>query len=273
MIQPGETEHLAVTINCGKLSGAFTRKITVMTNDPDNPKMSLACRGKILEGARVAPKVANFGRINSTDSAQVQKVILTRGDGGPIAPSVRPLKNESFTTKINEITPGEQYELVVTYSPPFDSSKSRTKIEIDTGVAESPVIDLHAYAIVKPHVVSQPRHVIIPPDREGDFVGKVSLDWSDGKSKHTLTGASASDPKWKVEVLTEGQEQFVQLTVPADYTPAPGAHHLFVKTDDPKAPSVSVPVSFKRQRKAPRSLTAPTERSTTAPPAPKTDNR
>lgn len=235
-----------MTINCSKLRGEFSRAITVTTNDPNHARETLTCKGRILEPVNMNPKRLSFGQISRKASAQTKKVIITRGDGGPLALKLAPVESQVLAAQLREIEPGERYELEVTLTPPLDSSRVRTKLKLETGLAEAPIITIPVYASQIPRVVAQPRRFTVPAQRESDYRQVVRLVWDDD-AEHKILSVSANDPGLKVSLSEENGEQEVVLEIPDGYKPRPGARSVTVTTDDTKVPTIRVPIIMARQ--------------------------
>ncbi len=144
-----------VTLSCGKLNGTFSRDIFVSTNDPNHPKETLVCKGRILEALKITPKYIHFGR--ASPEAPTQKTVsITRGDGGPLSPKLAPINTQGLEAKINEIKPGEHYELVATLTPPFTSTRIQATLQLETGVPQSPIATIPVHAAFGPPGKAKP---------------------------------------------------------------------------------------------------------------------
>jgi len=114
----------------------------VETNDADHVKETLTCRGRFLEGVHAEPADAYFGRINASAATMSRTITLTRGDAGSIAPKLIPLEVPGLYAQLCEIEPGELYELEVSLSPPWKGGRIQQKLQLETGVEETPVMDV-----------------------------------------------------------------------------------------------------------------------------------
>ncbi|MCK4624817.1 MAG: hypothetical protein KAV00_05875 [Phycisphaerae bacterium] len=252
-IKPGAVEKLSVTLSSRKYRGSFSKKITVTTNDPLHPRVTLLCKGQVLLPLKVNPRNINFGKVSRKGPSQTKKVVITRGDGGPLQPQLTSDKKPAeIQTKLTEIKPGERYELEVTLTPPFKSERLRTNIKLQTGIAEAPTTTIAVYASIAPRVVPKPTRFTVPKKRDGEWQQSIQLIWEDGK-EHRILGATVNDSKLRVEIEDKNGRQQVVLKVSPLYSVGKGGRTVIVKTDDPLQPQVKVPISFTRQRiKQPR---------------------
>ncbi len=237
---------MEITISCSKLSGDFTRKISVETNDPSHPKETLTCKGRIMEPVTLKPKRANFGQVSRTAPGQKRTIMITPGDAGPLKLMLTPVISEFFEAELRETEAGKRYELEVTLKTPLPAKAVRTNLKIETGLAEAPHITILAMATPRPHVVASPRRFTVPRQRKADWQQTVRLEWDDD-APHRILSAAASNPGLKVKVIEKDGQQEIVLKVSEDYKPRPGAMAVTVRTDDTEARTVRVPVYFPRK--------------------------
>ncbi len=252
------TEELAVTLSCHKLNGKFDKKIRVTTNDPNKPSVTLVCKGQILEAINVSPKQVYFPRIARTGGDQTKKVVITKGDAGPINLKLKPNKVENLDTKLTEVEPGEKYELEVTIKPPFKTDRIRTQLVLETGVEKAPEAKIVVSATVTPRVTTRPVRFVVPRKAQPNWEQCATLVWDD-KGTHKILGATCDDPDLKVTIKEEeGKPQRVCLQVPEGYKAPRGVRNVTIKTDDDISPTVKMQVRFSGAR--PR-RTVPTNRA------------
>jgi hypothetical protein len=164
LIKPGETEEFAVTLSCHKLRGTFTRNIVVTTNDPSHPKETLVCKGQVLEPFNITPKLVNFGLVSPAGPARQKTLSITRGDGDALKLKLLPIKAEAVAASLNEVEPGERYELVVSLNPPLAAQRIRASLQLETGVPQSPTATIPVYATIARRVGAE-QHPKPPPSR------------------------------------------------------------------------------------------------------------
>ena len=148
-----------MSIGCGKLSGSFTRNITVTTNDPEHSSETLVCKGRLLEPARVSPHLISFGRIPGT-AVLTKRALVTAMDGGPLTPELAPFEKQGVAAKLREIEAGQRYEIEVTLTPPLDPGRLRVNLTLRTGVAAAPSVNVLVVATVAPPT---PADQSVPP--------------------------------------------------------------------------------------------------------------
>jgi len=276
-IAPGQSEQVKVTITTTKITGNFTRSVSVTTNDPENHTTSLTCAGKVLVPFKTTPSIVSFGRI-ARDSGPVSKTVtVERGDGGPLALGLMPLQHRNVQAALREVEPGEKYELDITLSPPWPQRTLITYLTIKTGLADAPQDRVRVVATIPARLDALPTRFNVPRSVPTELDMRVRLAW-DGEPGKVLE-VTSSDERTSVRLEQQGQHQFVVLHVPAGYTPSQTPRPLVtLKTDDPEVPVLRIPVfgsTINRPARAPsipsggtvrRELVArPTTRPTTQP--------
>lgn len=139
---------MSATFATRNLAGPVGRQITVTTNDPQQRTAKLQCRSRVLVPFHSNPRYINFLKIEDSTTPLPQTVTLRRGDGGPLSLELVPDRTNSVFADLNEITPGEHYELVIALSPPQRPGKLRSWVRLKTGVEQMPETTIPVYAEV-----------------------------------------------------------------------------------------------------------------------------
>ena len=121
----------------------------------------------------------NFGQIRRNTPAVTKKLLLSRGDGGPIAPELGPIRQPGIHAEIRTIQEGSHYELTATFSPPWPNGRVNTSFMIKTGVKQAPKERIRLVANVEARVTTAPQRLLIPLG--GDRVERTArVRWSPG---------------------------------------------------------------------------------------------
>lgn len=261
MIPPGQSEQAKFTRDTRKLKGPFTKTIRVTTNDPANQNVSLVCTGSVRAPFKVTPNVVSFGQIERTSEALQKTVTITRGDGGPLALELLPVKHANIQASLREIEAGEHYELDVDVIPPWPNRMVQTNLTLKTGVSQAPEQTVRVYARIAPRLRVIPTRFSVPQKIDSERDLRVRLVWSGGDPGKILE-VTASDPRTSASFEEAGGQQYVVLHVPKGYTLTPRSRPMvIVKTDDPQAPTLRIQTYPARTPRTPRA-TPPTRRTT-----------
>ncbi len=251
-------------LNCHKLQGEFSKPITVDTNDSANPHVTLTCKGKIMEAMKVEPTLVNFGRIAMGEKTVERTVKILRGDAGPIKPEVVPSSEAHLEAELREVKAGEEYELVVKAHPDPTSQRVQGKIGLKTGVAEQETVDINVFGTVMPRVSARPPTIVIPSTSDTNWQQAVEFDWPAGTNSFKLLEATVNQPDLEVTVDTQASKPRVLIKLKNAIEGAlPPTAQITVKTDDPQAPEVTVPIRYRKV--PPRIATPPVVRPRPAP--------
>jgi hypothetical protein len=130
----------------------------------------------------------------------------------------------------------------------MDSGNTSGKISIPTGVADSPTIDVQAYAFVTAAVDVTPTALSRPPSRTADLTRQFYIRSNVNKAIK-ITDLASTNPAIKLE-LTDVKDSMtyrLKVDVPVAYTPTAGGDKITFKTDSPEVPLVTIPVNLAAQ--------------------------
>lgn len=155
---PGESDDMTITYNTTKRRGPANQRITLLTNDPTQPRVTIFVRGdvKTLYESDPADGIY-FGRMhegsNITKDTTIRisydkKVNIRMKEGGDFGP---------FKVEFQEVEPGRVYKLSATTQPPLDRGVTRKNVILLTDLDTIPEIVVPIHCYVQPPVVLQPR--------------------------------------------------------------------------------------------------------------------
>jgi len=230
-----------MTISCHRLSGDFTRELVVTTNDPEHITEKLVCKGRILEPFKTSDRGVNFGMVSGKGGAQEKTLEITRGDGGPLKPKLLPVAMKNLRAELEEVEPGERYKLKATLTPPFETTRVASNLEIETGVSEAPIVKIPVYMRVAPKVMAQPRALRLPAELKEDWQRTIRVIWDDNES-HEITGVESDAPDMNVELAEQDGEQVVNVRIAAAPELETRQRVVKIHTNDSESPLVTVSV-------------------------------
>ncbi len=236
------------------------------TNDSKNRNPSLVCEGTVKVAFEMEPATINFAQIERTAEAQHKIFKITRGEGGPLAPELLPIKHENVKASLLEIEKGEAYELDVELAPPWPNRAISTYLTIKTGVEQVPEEKLRVYARIAARLRAAPTRFTVPRNLESEMDLKARLMWS-GDNPGKILEVTSSDPKTSAGFEEKNGQQFIVLHVPKGYVPVPRSRtFVMVKTDDKAAPELKINVNAARpprSKEASRPSATPTGKKPT----------
>jgi hypothetical protein len=278
-VQPGETGRIPIKIRSGKLSSKIAKTITVNTNIPgEGALVRIKMRGEVWQPVQFTPRTASFPRLTPEEAQKTatRKLTIVNNMDTPAELTDVTSNNPVFSAVVRVIEPGKKFELVVSTNPPLKPGRNNGKITIKTGVPEQPVIEITAYANVKPPVEVIPAKLSLNRQRTETQTRSFTVRSNTGKPIQ-ISDLAVSNPALKVtlgESKPGAKTYRISLEVPADYRVAATGDRITFKTDCPTVPEIIVPITErpipKRSARAgpagsSRQLLAPIARTSKSP--------
>lgn len=239
-IAPGTTEEVKVSMSTRARRGAFAKAIRVQTNDAQNRSTTLTCKGRALVPFTTNVRIVNFTALSRDGGPQTRTVEITRGDGGPLALELLPIKEPQLSAQLREIEAGERYEMDITLSPPWPTGTFRGGISLATGVSEAPVEMVTVLGRIPPRLKANPPRFSVPNELAEKTEMRARLIWS-GNNPGKVLDAVPSDKTLEARVEEKNGVSYIVLVVPADFKPR-GVASVTVMTDDKEAPNIRIPI-------------------------------
>lgn len=243
-IQPGESGTIPLTLKTEYLRGKASRVVTVTSNDPAKPAVSLIMGGEFRRRIEVNPVGAFFGPLLGDEPA-VRTIKLKNNTGQKLELMLTPNTSEHFRFKLVETDPGNEYELHVTTIPPYKKGDMYAVVVLTSNIEEEKTLRISVSARVPqrieltPMVMSYYKPVQLPPNR--DYVSLSFWVNNHGATPVEVLEASVDDPaiRTKIEPQTPGKKIRIEVQVPYQVEIPQQGRKLTVKTDDPEFPEVS----------------------------------
>jgi hypothetical protein len=240
VIPPGGEGEIKAVLRTKGRSGVTKKRITVMSNDPETPNLSLELSGEIVVDVAVKPRHLSFGQVGKGETA-VREFELT--------------VNEPDKVKIVEVTVSdEQLVLERVSGEPSGNSKYSIKLTDTKAIgrvtgkvivklegSENDTIEVP----IRATVVGDLRYSrsVYFNKREGEFPERDIVFTRRSGKDVLIKGAEDPDGHLKLEVTTaKGDKATVKASVAdpsKDYT-KPTRGVLQVKVQDPDEPVVEI---------------------------------
>ena len=242
-IAPGDTGDFPFTLSTKRMKGKFSKPITVETNDPNNKSLRLTLSGQVQELINVSPAFVQFGRVEP-DEAQTRKVMITNKSETPLELSLDSSSmSPVFKGDLAEVIPGQQYELTVTATPPFNPNLNRFIMKLNTNLVRQNSVEVVCMATLPSRIELQPSSLHIPVGLNRPQTRKIIFTNNEANPVKLLT-AESKDPNLSVatRALQEGRRYEIVVQVPIGYEFPNGSVSLDVTTDDERQPRLAVPI-------------------------------
>ena len=241
-VEPGKTGKIPIQFNPGAPSGTVTKSISVTCNDPTQNVQTLQVKATIWKPVDINPAYVYFMGVEGevTNDTKVVKITNNLEESITIEPPL--VNNPNFTTKLNTLTPGKEFELIVTYTPGATNAQPQSVITMKTSSTNMPVMSVTAYAMPQPALVAMPQAIRLP-------AGALSPNYRQPVTirNNSSTPVKLTDPAVNAEGVSvqttetqPGKLFMLNLTFPTNFQ-AKSDMALTVKTSHPKYPTLRVP--------------------------------
>ena len=241
---PGEKGKIPVTFDSTRFNGKITKTITVMSNDPQRPRLPLKITGEIVSEVEVKPAMLSLFNIKRSEAAESEIVIST--------PRMEKIEVTGVTTDLDFLeiqsvqTDPKNVTIKVKVNPEKASkgthtfrgnisattnSKSQKELKIPVNVKfEEPVRVMPRFISFYGTKKGQPREFTVTLTPNGD---------------HNFNILNAStDLEFVSTETTENEDKEKQVKVKLAETVETGkfAGYLIIKTDLVEQPEIRIPV-------------------------------
>lgn len=257
--EPNEEGSIPVTFNSGRFSGVVTKRIRVMTNDPENPRTTLTIKAEIMVDVNVRPASLLVNRFKpgttrketislSTERMDKLEINNLKSNLAFIKPELERVdeKNAKINVTIDgtEIPKGEsRIRGILTYETNSNSQGSmRTYVDV---IVENPVSVTPSSVFLFGSKQGQVREVVVRlASTEGQtlVVSDLNVDIN-----HHTPGAASSNPTpasyLKAEILGDNEgNPSIQLTLTEDAEVGRFSGVVTMKTNVEAQPEIRIPV-------------------------------
>ena len=242
-IAPGDTGDFPFTLSTKRMKGKFSKPITVETNDPNNKSLRLTLTGQVQELINISPAFVQFGRVEP-DQTQTRKVMITNKSQTPLELSIDSSSvSPTFQGELAEVIPGQQYELTVTATPPFNPNLNRFIMKFVTNLARQKSVEVVCMATLPSRIELQPPSLHIPAGLDRPQTRKIILTNNEAEPIKLLS-ADCEDKNLTVatRAIQEGRRYEIAVQVPTGYEFPDGGVALNLTTDDERQQRLAVPI-------------------------------
>lgn len=266
-LPPGESDTITVSYDAVRRTGPARQSITITTNDPDRPTVTLLIRGTVKPMYQFKPvNSLSFGRLFEDSAATRtielfnkydQKMHLQLKDGQDFGP---------YDVQLETLEEGTHYALSATTRTPVPVGAAKAEVILLTGFERLPEIRVIAYATVQPPIRVHPARLYWVANAPSKMQRRLRFAHAPGKPVKILAARSTC-PAITVELQelktaytqanNAAQEVVVHLP-PGDQAPDVDEVSVEITTDsaNPAYRKIEVPIRVMRP-KPPQKTPAP----------------
>lgn len=169
-LNPGETTNIKATLNLTGRDGPQTKNITVESNDPENPILTLTLKGVAVSPIKIEPRLINYGTEIMDDIIPGEKVVELQSNMPDFTFNIKNVDTSEvpqFKAEVETVEPGKHYKVKIVQVDKIEPGTTLSKkiaIETDATLPDKPENDPAVLALRKIYITLYAR-----------FVGNVSI--------------------------------------------------------------------------------------------------
>ncbi|MFV2073982.1 MAG: DUF1573 domain-containing protein, partial [Thermoanaerobaculales bacterium] len=253
-IAPGSSGWLKATLETQNFSGPISKSILIMTNDPEDPTVTVVIKTDVHPYVEVLPRP--LVRFNAVQHEPMnQKVIVVAGEDDKdfqvtgvessvpfLVATVRPLPADELLAGKSS----KQYEISLSIKDDAQVGPVNGVLEVQTNHPKAKVVSVKVFGLVRALLNVTPSQVQFGSVEAKKEPGRnlIVVNNRSGGEKIEVTSAHIDDDAFAAEVVTieEGRRYQVIITVKRDASKGPRDAELTLKTTDAEFPELKVPV-------------------------------
>lgn len=254
-IPPGGSGKVHAVVDTSDFDGGISKGLTVLTNDPKNPRIVLTVKATIEPAVFTRPGFARFIQPKESDPGSVEQLVFTKSKDdlkilkveSPfpyLEATVRPATDEEKTPDGT----GNQYVVTLTldyHQAPVGPLADFVKLT--TNHPKQAVVNIPVSGFVRPMVVATPDAADfgeIKYEGNADAV-LVVKNYGSEQMKLSFDEAGSTLPPGigvKIEQIKQGREYSVRILLDDALAKGPFSGTLRLKTDMAKKPTLDIPL-------------------------------
>jgi hypothetical protein len=253
-IAPGKTGYVKAKLETRDFSGPISKSILIMTNDPQDPTLTVVIKTVVHPYVEVLPRpLVRFNAVQHEPMNQKITVVAAENEKNfqvtgvkssvPfLEASVRPLTKDQLLAGKS----ARQYEISLSMKDDAPTGPVNAVLEVETNHPKAATVPVKVFGVVRSLLHVTPSQVqfgsVSAKKRPGRNV--IFVNNRTGGVAVKVTGAQVNDPAFAAEVVTieDGRRYQVTVTVKPDASPGPRDAMLTLSTTDSQFPALEVPV-------------------------------
>ncbi|MCU0303243.1 MAG: DUF1573 domain-containing protein [Thermoanaerobaculales bacterium] len=253
-IAAGATGKIKAKLDTRDFSGPISKSILVMTDDSQNPTVTLVIKADVKPYVEILPRP--LVRFNAVLHEPLEQSFIVAAADPKSDLTVMGVKSSVpfLATAIRKLAADElvegksksQYEVTMSLTDDAPVGPVNGVLTVVTNLAEAPTVPVKVYGVIRALIHVTPNQVQFGAVEARTRPGRnliVVNNRTDG-TQVKITGAKVDDSAFDAQVATieEGRRYQVTVVVKPDAQPGNRDATLTVTTDDADFPSVTVPV-------------------------------
>jgi len=247
VIPPGQTGKIIATVDTKKYRGKLDKTIVVVSNDPDNEKITLHLYCSII-GVKILPATHAYFNAHLGASQTKELTIATLGEGPIDVHAIASKSNiRAQLEKLNEQKPANvseywnQYKLLITIPENFPEGRFSESVSLATNCQYDRVVKIPVAGSVIPTVVVSPGVIRLNSANHFQRIIRITKKFGTGLRVSQVI----SDPAQLKTALMEtkkGKQYTIKVAWSDTKSKGNFNGQIKIRTNDKQKPFVSVPV-------------------------------
>jgi hypothetical protein len=259
-IPPGGTGLIPIQFDTQSFTGPIQRTITVSSNDPDKPSLTLQLKAQIWTPIDISPRSVAFQYDADTTLAETRVVRIVNRRPEPLEFEPPVVDNPAFTATLEVVQPGKEFALHISTVPPVGKGFVLAPVVLRPKDPAIPEIRITTHAVERVAVTVSPAQLTLPAGPPRSAQRPFITVRNNATTPLVLSNATINLPGASVEIkeLQPGRLFTLSPILPEDFTPTPDrALELTVHSSHPRHSVLRVPI-----------VSAVTSTTTTVTPSP-----
>lgn len=251
--EPGKEGEFSVRLDTTHLSGEIAKTISVTSNDPSDPVVTLEVVGNVETKVSISPNVAILTYpIDDADKQPSTTITVLNLTDKPVKITNARSESKLFRASLKEKEAGKAYELIVEALPPYPSGGIQGDIVFETSIDEIPEMKTSVIVMAQPQFTFSPVTLTLPV-KPGGKNEKYRIKAINNSSKKTvITGVTSNNPMVAVKLVETdaGEEYTIEASARDGKELVPNFNtQITIATDSEKNPTILIPVLFEEPKK------------------------
>ncbi len=239
-IRPGGETAIRVRFSLKGRTGRQAQKVTVISDDPFNPRLDLTLTGEALSAITVNPERLFWGNIHK-DEPHEQVVAIKFHRDLPVSVKSAVIQDPMFSVETKVVSDGESYEVVIKTAPdpapgPFDCA---LRVETDARSAPDIVVPMSGRVVGDVYAVP---HEIILDSRSVDLASRFIIVRSARNLPFKVLEVESPDESIEVSVRQSGASRYMVDLKKVAARPGLDGAVVRIITDCETDPEILVPI-------------------------------
>ena len=251
VIPPGQEGRIVAAMDTQKLIGPVTKSVTVRTNDPTHPNLSLQLKAQVQTWVQIVPSWVV--RLRGELGQPAQQILFLKDSEVDLAGTTVRSTNPHITGTVEPVGEGSpdrskgEFRLLVDLAGDAPSGNLAAKLTLRTAGKPARTVDVIVNGMVSGPIAVFPAAMNLfsnpASGRPARLQGTITLSARSGKPAFELQKAEVEDARVEVTIIPDPANRTHRVAVRWTEPEAKGDYRgiIRIRTSDPDMPEIEVP--------------------------------